>query len=231
MYKIGIGVLLGLQLTFLVAATATRVFTFSDGSILTAAQLNNEFDNIISTLNNIDEDNISTSAAILPGNIDSTIAGTGVTVDGSGVLSVVTPLDTTSSGPIGSAVASSPYTSSPTGSTSEYTIGSAELVVSGDSTVHISTGTTFSGSAVVFYSLCDIIMPATLTMSIEEDGTDIYTRILGGYGNADMTLEIPTVNLFLDRSAGTYEYTLKMTHSSSATQCHYFNYKLIVQEL
>lgn len=80
---------LGLALPFIIGATAARIFTFSDGNILTAAQLNGEFDNLISTVNNLDENNIAASTQFLPANISPSIAGTNVDRDpGSGQLSV-----------------------------------------------------------------------------------------------------------------------------------------------
>ena len=71
------------------AAVVSRIYTFSDGSILTAAQLNDEFNNVIDNVNSLDNDNISAGANIAPSKIASTIAGDGLSRDAStGVLSV-----------------------------------------------------------------------------------------------------------------------------------------------
>lgn len=71
------------------AAIVSRVYNFTDGSILTATQLNNEFNNLVNGVNSIDNANIVTGANILPIKINSTIAGSGLNRSGStGVLSV-----------------------------------------------------------------------------------------------------------------------------------------------
>lgn len=71
------------------SAVCSRTITFSDGSVLTASQLNDEFNAAISCINSIDNSNISSNAAILPVKLSSTIAGDGLSRDGStGVLSV-----------------------------------------------------------------------------------------------------------------------------------------------
>lgn len=71
------------------AAVCSRTMTFGDGSILTAAQLNAEFNAITNCSNSLNDDNISTSASILPSKLNSTIAGDGIARDGAtGVLSV-----------------------------------------------------------------------------------------------------------------------------------------------
>lgn len=71
------------------AATVSRITTFSDGSILTASQLNAEFDNVVDNMNALTNDNISTSAAISPSKISSAIKGSGLTRNAStGALSV-----------------------------------------------------------------------------------------------------------------------------------------------
>lgn len=71
------------------AAVCSRTLTFSDGSVLTAAQLNDEFNTAINCVNSIDNANISTNANILPVKLSSTIAGDGIGRDGNtGVLEV-----------------------------------------------------------------------------------------------------------------------------------------------
>ena len=69
----------------LTGALASQVNTYINGNVLTADDLNSEFSNIYSTVNSIDDANISTTAAIDPAKIDSTIEGNGLDrqVDGS----------------------------------------------------------------------------------------------------------------------------------------------------
>lgn len=70
-------------------AIVSRITTFTDGSILTAAQLNSEFNNIINTVNNLDDDNLSDTANISPDKISAVIAGAGISRDsGTGALAV-----------------------------------------------------------------------------------------------------------------------------------------------
>lgn len=85
--------ILALALTFcsflILAPIAVQITDFQDGNVLTAGQLNNEFGNIYSTINNLDEDNFSLSAALPPSILDSSIAGPGIARDPvTGVLSV-----------------------------------------------------------------------------------------------------------------------------------------------
>lgn len=71
------------------AAIVSRVTSFSDGSILYAADSNSEFNNIINTVNNLDNDNLSAMAAISPAKISATIDGSGISRNGTtGALSV-----------------------------------------------------------------------------------------------------------------------------------------------
>lgn len=71
------------------AAVCSRTITFSDGSVLTAAQLNDELNTAISCINNIDNANIATGANILPAKLSATIAGDGIGRDGTtGILEV-----------------------------------------------------------------------------------------------------------------------------------------------
>lgn len=71
------------------AALCSRVYNFTDGSILTASQLNTEYNAIINCVNGIDNANITTSAGISPIKISSTIDGDGITRNGTtGALSV-----------------------------------------------------------------------------------------------------------------------------------------------
>lgn len=61
------------------AATVSRIKTFSDGDILTASDLNVEFDNVVDGVNSISNDNIATNAAISPAKISANIKGDGIT--------------------------------------------------------------------------------------------------------------------------------------------------------
>lgn len=83
---------LGFALAAPIASTAaliSRVYTFTDGSVLTAAQLNTEFNNVVNGVNSIDNANIATGAAIDPSKISSTVAGDGITRNSTtGVLAV-----------------------------------------------------------------------------------------------------------------------------------------------
>lgn len=77
-----------LALVFMGAVTS-QVNTYINGTTLTANQLNAEFGNIYSTLNNLDDANFSATPALDPTKISSSIAGDGVGRDsGTGVLSV-----------------------------------------------------------------------------------------------------------------------------------------------
>lgn len=71
------------------AAIVSRITNFTDGTILYASDLNSEFNNIINTVNNLDNDNLSTTANISSSKISATIAGDGIGRDGgTGALSV-----------------------------------------------------------------------------------------------------------------------------------------------
>lgn len=70
------------------AAVVSRVTNFSDGQVLTAAQLNSEFNNLVNNMNALDNDNLSSSANISPVKINSVIAGDGIARNsGTGALS------------------------------------------------------------------------------------------------------------------------------------------------
>jgi hypothetical protein len=62
-------------------AQIARITTFSDGNVLTAAQLNDEFDNVVDGVNTLDDANISSSANINPVKISASIAGDGLAKD------------------------------------------------------------------------------------------------------------------------------------------------------
>jgi hypothetical protein len=71
------------------AALTSQVNSYVNGNILTASQLNSEFGNIYSTINNLDNANLSSSANISPAKISSAIDGTAISRDaGTGALSV-----------------------------------------------------------------------------------------------------------------------------------------------
>lgn len=72
-----------------IAAQVSRLTTFTDGSVLTASDLNSEFNNVISGINSINDSQVSATAAIDPKKLGSTIAGDGIARDSStGVLAV-----------------------------------------------------------------------------------------------------------------------------------------------
>lgn len=85
--------LLGLTL-FLAASLAygdiiSRVKVFSDGEVLTAADLNTEYNNVVDGVNSITDANILSAAAISAAKISASIAGDGITRNsGTGVLAV-----------------------------------------------------------------------------------------------------------------------------------------------
>lgn len=71
------------------AAQVSRIYNFVDGSILTALQLNSEFNNLVNGVNNLDSTNFISNANFLPSQINATIAGSGISRNGStGVLGV-----------------------------------------------------------------------------------------------------------------------------------------------
>lgn len=73
----------------LMGALTSQVNTYTNGSVLTASQLNSEFGNIYSTINNLDQANLSASTSIPPSKISATIDGDGISRNGStGALSV-----------------------------------------------------------------------------------------------------------------------------------------------
>lgn len=69
-------------------ATASQVNTYINGNVLTADQLNSEFSNLYSTVNTIDDANISASANLDPAKISATIEGDGVARQSDGSLDV-----------------------------------------------------------------------------------------------------------------------------------------------
>lgn len=70
-------------------ADISRIYDFEDGQVLTEAQLDAEFNQIIATINALDNDNIAASAAIAPSKISSSIKGSAIARDAStGALSV-----------------------------------------------------------------------------------------------------------------------------------------------
>lgn len=71
------------------AALCSRIQTFVDGNVLSASELNSEFNNNIDCVNSISDANVSTAAAISPSKLSASIAGDGIGRNGStGVLSV-----------------------------------------------------------------------------------------------------------------------------------------------
>jgi len=73
----------------IVAAPVSRVTNFSDGDVLTASQLNGEFNNVICGVNSINNAQIATNDAIAPSKLSAVIAGDVLERDAStGALSV-----------------------------------------------------------------------------------------------------------------------------------------------
>lgn len=76
---------------FAVAAPVSRVTNFVDSNVLTASQLNSEFNNVLGGVNSINNAQIATNAQIAPSKIAGTIKGSGIERNGStGALSVKT---------------------------------------------------------------------------------------------------------------------------------------------
>lgn len=77
-YKSIIFLLLLLFSSIVSAAIISRVKTWSDGEVLTSADLNTEFDNVVDGVNAISNDNITTNAAIAPSKISAAIKGSAI---------------------------------------------------------------------------------------------------------------------------------------------------------
>lgn len=71
------------------AAIISRVTSFSDGEVLFAGDLNDEFNNMLSGINSINNDQIATNANISASKLSASIAGDGISRNGTtGALSV-----------------------------------------------------------------------------------------------------------------------------------------------
>lgn len=78
-----------LSLTSANAALVSRIYNFTDGQILTATQLNSEFNNLVDGVNGINDANVVSGANISPLKISSVIKGAALNRNGStGELSV-----------------------------------------------------------------------------------------------------------------------------------------------
>ncbi len=85
----GIPFFIGIICTVVFAAPVSRVTAFSDGSVLFASQLNNEFNNLIGGINSITNDQIASNANISAAKLAANIAGDGIVRDATtGALSV-----------------------------------------------------------------------------------------------------------------------------------------------
>lgn len=69
---------IGIVVLILTGAIAVQVNDYEDGNVLTAGELNSEFGNIYSTLNNLDEENFADGFQLTPEFIDSALAGLGL---------------------------------------------------------------------------------------------------------------------------------------------------------
>lgn len=70
-------------------STITRVTNYVDGDVLDAADLNDEFDNLVNNLNALNNENIAAGAGIAPSKISASIAGSGLVKNGTtGALEV-----------------------------------------------------------------------------------------------------------------------------------------------
>jgi microcystin-dependent protein len=71
------------------AAQVSRIYTFTDGSILTALELNTEFNNLVNAVNSLDGTNLIATANIVPSQLNATLAGNGlIRTNATGVLNV-----------------------------------------------------------------------------------------------------------------------------------------------
>lgn len=70
------------------AAATSQVNTYVNGNVLTADQLNSEFSNLYTTINSLDNANLSASAAIDPTKIATTIEGNALSRQSDGSLDV-----------------------------------------------------------------------------------------------------------------------------------------------
>jgi hypothetical protein len=75
------------------AAVISRITTFSDGSILYSSDLNAEFNNIVNTVNSLDNANLASNANISPAKLNPIIAG-----DALGVNSTTSALEVKTDG-------------------------------------------------------------------------------------------------------------------------------------
>ena len=75
-----------LLIPLLMGAQASQVNTYINGNVLTATQLNSEFSNIYSTVNNLDDANIIAGANLDPEKISTVIDGDGITRQSDGSL-------------------------------------------------------------------------------------------------------------------------------------------------
>lgn len=78
----------GSLLFLLTGAQTSQVNTYVNGNTLTADQLNSEFSNIYSTINNLDDANLTSSANIDPSKLLATISGDGISRQADGSLDV-----------------------------------------------------------------------------------------------------------------------------------------------
>jgi len=73
---------------WILAAQTSQVNTYINGNTLTADQLNSEFSNIYSTINNLDNANLTSGSNIDPLKISAVIDGSGIARQGDGSLDV-----------------------------------------------------------------------------------------------------------------------------------------------
>ncbi len=148
------------------AGLISRFTTFTDGQVLIAAQLNGEFNQLVNLVNgNLDNDNISSSAALSPAKVSASIAGDGLSRDGStGVLSVnvddVT-LDTSSDAVIvktngvGNSQLRQSAALSVIGNSTNATANVADIVAASDAQVLRRSGTTVGFGTVATAGIAD----------------------------------------------------------------------------
>ena len=215
--KYALFALLGTMVVFLISATVSRIKVWNDGEILTASQLNAEFSNIVSGVNNITNDNISASAAISPSKIDSSIAGSGLDVNPSGVLSV--PLREFDETPSAQDTVSYGVTGQTTvdETTAQYTVASTTLTTEGGALLVIFGPEQGDWEGMV----CAGPSGGVITISIESAlSGGIVGKYAFGLGSSGI-VGIPPLTLFVagDGTGGSETITVKAQHTSTSIEC------------
>ena len=204
-----LGAILGSILMLTVAATVSRVTTWSDGQVLTAATLNGEFDNIVTNINNLNEDNISSSATIPVTNI--------------GVRTIDTSLD---SGIVGKGSVKS---GTETSTTTQYVVSSLSATV-GAGVVQLTTGIQNNPTLPAMPN-CTIPDGDAILFGLYRDSTVIYISGIENSSGSSQDYSLPTSVTYDQPGAGSYTYEWRVTHTSTSVSCVYAENALWAVEL